>query len=711
MRGRRFGLRAQVLLLLGLLLLTVALLVGLLIHRQSLMHDEVAQFSRTALQRMIQERLRMRADRRIDLLRDALTNPVYYFDLEHIGELTGGVQREPDVVYVLVHDAAGRVLHDGSRDITRYGQLMDDPLAARAVSAPGKLMQMSADVLEVSAPILLGGKRLGGVRVGYSLASARRTEARSVAELNRKVGEVAGRNRVLLYLMVAAMLLLAAGSVLAIERRFLRPIRVMGRLARAIEAGRYDVDIRTSSRADEVGELQRALARMAASVNKHDREIRQIAFTDPLTGLPNRRDFHDRLGRRLQTQGEHQPLAVLFIDLDDFKRVNDTLGHEIGDRVLVQIADRIRGVVDTMDLRSTELSRFGGDEFVLMAELRQEDGHAARADTARLAQALLVELSRPVDVEGDKRVFLGSSIGIALFPEDAASASMLIRNSDVAMYQAKTAGKHCYRFYDRSLSEATERRIHLENDLREAWERGELTVSYQPIIDMEDKRIVGAEALLRWQHPEYDMVAPSVFISVAEQSGLIEKLGPRVLWQACTDAAAWREVSPEHADIFVSVNLSVRQLRDAWLPEKVASILADTGLSPSGLHLELTETAVLDDAIDSRDLMRRLREAGVKLWLDDFGTGFSGLNHLRRLPIDGVKIDRSFVADILHDADDRTLTKALIQMAHSLRIGIIAEGIEQQGQYELLREIGCERGQGFLLGRPMSQEAFLRQLR
>lgn len=705
----RLGVQAQYVFVMVAATLAVAVLVSLLVQRQAQMHREVAGFSRQAMQHLVESRLKERAQVRAGQLADSLTNPVYYLDIDNIGGIARTAKEEADVAYVLVYDDESRILHDGSAEVQVYGQPMDDPLAATAV-ASGRTVQSTPRLLEASAPIMLGGERLGGVRIGYSLDSLRSSVAGSVQVLDAKVDEVASRNRLPIYGLTLGMLAMALASAFIVERRFVRPIRQLAGQAEEIEAGRYDIDVSPTERADEIGDLERAFAKMSASVRAHDSEIRHIAFTDALTQLPNRRDFRERLDVRLQTQGEDDAMALLFVDLDDFKRVNDTLGHDVGDRVLMEVARRIRQVVDAADLRGGEISRFGGDEFVLLLEPRESDARNVSACAARIAQALVVELARPVQLDTDDRVFLGASIGITLFPNDAASAGTLIKNGDIAMYQAKTAGKHCYRFYNRSMEQVVERRVRMEKELRNAWVRGELTVCYQPVLRMADRAIVGAEALLRWQHPEYGVVAPSVFIAVAEESGLIEQLGPQVIRQACIDAVQWRAAAEENAALFVSVNLSMRQLRDAWLPEQVTEILSEVGLAPDGLHLELTETAVLDEAIDSRGLMRRLRDAGVKLWLDDFGTGFSGLNHLRRLPVDGVKIDRAFVSDILHDADDRALTRAIIGMAQSLGIVVIAEGIEQSGQYEMLRDAGCDFGQGYLIGRPMAHEEFIRLL-
>jgi diguanylate cyclase (GGDEF)-like protein len=450
-------------------------------------------------------------------------------------------------------------------------------------------------------------------------------------------------------------------------------------------------------RPDEIGALGRAIAHISAGLVRHDREIRRMAYTDPLTGLANRLSFRESLDDRLLTlQASSGELALLFIDLDDFKRVNDTLGHEAGDEVLSQLSMRVRLTLERFEARGFEIARFGGDVFIVL--YLADD---IRAGSARLAVALIAEVARPL-LLGGKQVFLGASVGITLFPFDATHAGQLLKNADIAMYQAKVAGKNCYRFYSRAMDQAVERRVQLEHDLRGAWDRGEMSVAYQPIFSLADGRCTGAEALLRWEHPQLGMVPPSVFVEVAEQAGLIEGLGRRVLEHACLDAAAWQQ--PGKPKPFISVNISPRQLRSGELPDVVQHALRSSGLAPEQLHLELTETAVLSDEGQASALLTRVRGTGVKVWLDDFGTGFSGLSHLRRVPVDGVKIDRSFVADVLRDPDDLALTSAIIAMAHSLGITVVAEGIETEGQYAILRERGCDQGQGFWLGRPMSAD-------
>lgn len=429
-----------------------------------------------------------------------------------------------------------------------------------------------------------------------------------------------------------------------------------------------------------------------------------IAYTDPLTGLTNRLAFREDLEQRLeQLHGSGRQLALLFADIDDFKRVNDTLGHEAGDEALLQFATRIREAVRRHGGPDARLARFGGDEFVILVE-----GEDVRPLATRLAGVLVAELRDPLQIEG-RQVFLGTSIGITLFPEDATGASGLMKNGDIAMYQAKSAGKNGFRFYSRAMDHAVERRAHMEQELRGAWERGEVSVVYQPIGRTSDGRIVGAEALLRWQHPELGTISPAAFIDVAEQSGLIDQLGPRVLRQACIDAARWaRECGGEPP--FVSVNVSPRQLRHGELPGIVAQCLAESGLPAGCLHLELTETALISDELQAGALLTRLHATGVKVWLDDFGTGFSGLSHLRRVPVDGLKIDRSFIADMQRDPDDLALTSAIVAMAHSLGITVVAEGVEKQAQLDLLAGLGCDLVQGYWLSHPLGAEELAARL-
>jgi diguanylate cyclase (GGDEF)-like protein len=705
----RYGLYPRFLLMAAGVLLVVLAVVGVMLHRQAEMQREVVALSRDSVHSLVSDRLRERGEAVAEQLADSLVNPLYYFDLDAIGVVVRGVLRQSDVSYVIVYDNSGAVIHDGSRDIATYGQAMHDPLAYEVVSARDVHVQVSGRILDVSAPVRIGDQRIGGVRVGYSLDSVNAEEARATTAMQARMAQISRHHALWIGLMMLALVAIGVAVGLILQRSLVRPIRQLANAAREIEAGNFDVAVPVTPRNDEIGDLTRAFSKMGDSIVRHDRDIRRMAYTDALTGLSNRLAFRERLDQRLmQLRGAARQMALLFADIDDFKRVNDTLGHDAGDEVLVQFSNRIREAIERGGGEHAALARFGGDEFVILLE-SGEDGGDIRAAATRLAETLVEELGRPITVRG-RQVFLGTSIGITLFPEDASTAAMLMKNGDIAMYQAKVAGKNCHRFYSRAMDQAVERRVRMEQDLRGAWERGELSLVYQPVFRMADNKLAGAEALLRWQHPEHGAIAPSVFIDVAEQSGLIEHIGPAVLRAACADAVRWTREHHDADDLFVAVNVSPRQLRSGDLSEQAAQVLADTGLAPERLHIELTETAVIGDEIRASTLLGRLRSTGVKVWLDDFGTGFSGLSHLRRVPVDGVKIDRSFIADVLRDPDDLALTTAIIAMAHSLGITVVAEGVEKEGQFEILRERGCDLAQGYWLGHPMTTQDFARLL-
>ncbi|WCE04320.1 EAL domain-containing protein [Pseudoxanthomonas sp. JBR18] len=705
-RRTRFGLQAQLALGLSVALVMVLGLMAVVLQRQRAMQEEVDQLGRQAVQSMASEGLTRRGAAMAQQLADSLANPMYYSDLDAIGTLVREATRQPDVAYVLVYDDDGNLVTDGSWDMASYGQPMQDPLAARALASNGLLTQWSDKVVEVSQVIELGDSRLGGVRVGYSLAEARTSEQRAAEVLRARLDALGRRHFGWIATMLGLLLLVGVVLVAYMQRSLVRPIRLLAQSARAIGVGDYDVPRPVSDRQDEVGELVRAFAEMSDSIARHDRDVRHMAYTDALTGLTNRLAFRESLDHRIMLgRVAGRDLALLFADIDDFKRVNDSLGHEAGDEVLLHFAARIREAVQRLGGDDAMVARFGGDEFVILIQ-----GGDVRQAASTLAEEMVQALSLPLSVQG-RQVYLGTSVGITLFPEDATGATALMKNGDVAMYQAKMAGKNCYRFYSRAMDQAVERRVRMEAELRGAWDRGELSLVYQPLYRLADNLIVGAEALLRWQHPELGAIPPSVFIEVAEQSGLIEQLGPQVLRAACDAASRWGLPSASGGELpFVSVNVSPRQLRSGDLPEVVSRVLQETGLSAGRLHLELTETAVIGDEAHASLMLAKLHRAGVKVWLDDFGTGFSGLSHLRRVPVDGVKIDRSFITDLQRNPDDLALTTAIIAMAHSLGIAVVAEGVEKQGQFDLLRERGCDLAQGYWLGYPLNDSEFAQLL-
>ncbi len=413
------------------------------------------------------------------------------------------------------------------------------------------------------------------------------------------------------------------------------------------------------------------------------------AFHDELTGLPNRNMFRDRLRLAIADARRYKrQCAVLFCDLDRFKVVNDSLGHEAGDQVLVSTAERLQSTVRVLDT----VARFGGDEFAIILY-----GIHGALDAARLAEKMLVALGEPQLIQGKKYV-LTTSIGIAVFPEDGEDEAALLKHSDIAMYQAKEQGRNGYRLFTEAMNTAADERLAIEQGLRTAREDGSLVVYYQPIVDIATRQPIGYEALLRWNHPERGFIEPASFIEVAEQTGLIVPIGAWVLETACAWAVQLDSTSTGAPSI--AVNMSLMQLREPGLVTDVRTVLERTGLEPARLHLEITESMAL--AMDSTArVLEELHDLGVQLAVDDFGTGFSALSRLKDLPMDMVKIDRSFVRGLETDPVGKTIVGAIVTMARALGFYVVAEGVETEQEFEAVRRLGCDAAQGFYLSAPM----------
>jgi diguanylate cyclase (GGDEF)-like protein/PAS domain S-box-containing protein len=420
-----------------------------------------------------------------------------------------------------------------------------------------------------------------------------------------------------------------------------------------------------------------------------EEQLRHQAFHDPLTDLPNRALFMDRLRHALvRMKRRKKPAAVLFLDLDNFKLVNDSLGHEAGDRLLVSVAQRLRGCLRTEDTAA----RFGGDEFTILLE---DVRHAG--DAVRVARQITRALNAPFALEG-REVFINASIGIALSTSGSERPTDLLRNADAALYRAKASGKAACEVFDAATNTLTLERLDLEADLRRAIERGELAVHYQPQLELPTGRIVGWEALVRWKHPERGLLPPPAFLSVAEETGLITQIGNLVLEEACRQAKEWQEERHPTADtsLKISVNISARQLQHPdELVGEVVRVLEDTALAPDTLVLEITESMIMEGADYNVDVLGRLKDLGVRVAVDDFGTGYSNLAYLKRFPMDMVKIDKSFVDGLGEKPEDTAIVKAVISLARALGLRTVAEGIETTEQLERLRDLGCELGQGY----------------
>ncbi|AJE02572.1 putative bifunctional diguanylate cyclase/phosphodiesterase [Geobacter pickeringii] len=433
---------------------------------------------------------------------------------------------------------------------------------------------------------------------------------------------------------------------------------------------------------------------------KSDAQIQRLAYYDTLTGLPNRTLFFDRLNQALAGASRRNgKVALLFIDLDGFKLINDNLGHAQGDLLLMTVAQRLGEGIR----RSDTLARLGGDEFMVLISSADEDRNAAQ-----LAQHLLERISPPCEI-GGRDVYTSASIGISIFPDDGRDVETLVRCADMAMYAAKEAGRNGYHFHSGEMNRKAHERMELEMSLRQALDRHEFFLEFQPIINARGDCLVGAEALVRWQHPVQGRIMPGTFIPAAENSGMVIPLGEWVLRNVCEKVREWRNA--DLPPVKLSVNVSGRQFEQRDFTAVVHGILKETGVDARSLQLELTETSLMKDADAAVSALHKLKELDLRIAVDDFGTGYSSLGYLRNFPIDHIKIDRSFVMDICDNPDDRSIVEAIVAMANKLNLNVVAEGVETVEQRDFLLNLGCHEMQGFLFHRPMPEEQFVELLR
>ena len=641
-----------------------------------------------ATQQNAQRALETRLQATAGMLSDALINPVYFYDLQVIEQLLSGARHQPDIGYAMVLDRHGRVLHDGTPDIARFSEQPGDEFATKAWATQTNLLQHSGRWMEASYPLMLGDERIGVLRLGLDLDLV--ADAGAGTPLPKR-----WEARWLLWLGALTLFLLWMARWL--DRHYVGP------LSQWMQHTRRRQQIATAPSSVSAA-FAAALERVDLDMNATESELQRQMSRDGLTGLPNRLALRQQIGERLQICRDlgHE-FALMFIDLDEFKRINDTLGHDVGDDVLAETGKRFSDVLNRdANAAGNFIARFGGDEFVVLVACAD-----ARRRAGTVAEHLLAALQAPFRLL-NQSLHLSASIGITSFPDDAQDAAQLLKNGDIAMYLAKVHGRNCYRYFTTYLTKLADDRLALEQDLREAMANGELQVYYQPIVDLSTERIRGAEALLRWQHRTRGMVPTSLFIGIAEDVGLIDALGDFVLRESAREAVGW--LTPDGHMPFVAVNVSVKQFRDARFPARVASVLRESGLPVNRLHMEMTESALLDNEPLAFPGLEELDRQGIHVWLDDFGTGFSGLSHLRRVPASGVKIDRSFTADLLSDRHDLALTSAIIAMARSLEITVVAEGVEKASQVEILRSLHCPYGQGYWFGHPMPATEFRARL-
>ncbi len=456
----------------------------------------------------------------------------------------------------------------------------------------------------------------------------------------------------------------------------------------------------------------------ADRLRSQEKKIEQLSCFDEITGLPNRSYFKQRLANAIkQTKINNTILAVLFIDLDHFKRINDTMGHSTGDKLLREVAKRLNQYVRTDDIvimnaaanmkqnmQDNMIARLGGDEFViLLTDLSKEK------DAALIAGRITQALSKPFIIE-DKEIIITSSIGIGIYckgdKDDSVDAQL--KNADIAMYHAKENGRNSYQFFSAKLNQHIKHRLNIEMALRKALKHNELTLNYQPKVNAVEQTVIGMEALIRWHHPELGFVSPVEFIPIAEESGMIIPIGDWILETACRQTVKWQ--TSGFPELKISVNLSAVQFKQKNFCKKIQSIIHKTGIQPRSLELELTESLLMDDTVYSINTLKELRSLGIELSIDDFGTGYSSLSYLTKFPINNLKIDRSFVSNIAPGTDNAAIVTATIALARSLRMDLIAEGVEQQSELDFMISSGCHIIQGYFYSKPLPAREFTKWL-
>ena len=662
--------------------------------------SEIGDTHSRMLERQLTAAASEQAANTAEQLADNLVNPVYFMEMSAIEGLIEVAQAHPDVVAVTVIDPGYRTIHTGDGDLESFGRVL--PLSDREKRrlAQGVASEREVDDgIHVVQPIKTGDKVIGAVSLRYSLTSIKS----NINDLHTIAGQTedSAFKRLLELSLLKTLMLVVGGVLLAIyvARMIQRPIERLVAFANDVGRGIFHQQMKVQ-RSDELGELTQALNDMAVRLDERTREIQFLAYHDSLTRLPNRDYFRERLAeviKRIRREG--RSFSLLFVDIDNFKLINDVYGHSAGDQMLVALAARLRaclgiadGAVDgELEGCGTLLGRLAGDEFIALLE-----DAGGKVGVAAVSQQILDAIAGPFPWQGNT-IAVGVSIGIALYPDDGDDVDTLLRNADAAMYHVKKQGKNHFHFFSPHLDRQAHDQLNLLEDFGRAIDNGELELWYQPQLNMATRQLIGMEALIRWHHPTRGLLFPGAFMPLVERSVHIYRLGEWVIREAVAQLQQWRDTAPQ---LRMAINLSaVQLLRGSRLLEQLSAAVPTPALARQ-IDLEITENFFIEAEEKSTLILRELSELGFSIWLDDFGTGFSSLNHLREFPVDGIKIDKSYVAAMVGDGKHRALTTAVVSLAQDLKIKVIAEGVETVEQQRLLRNMGCPVAQGFLFARP-----------